>query len=321
MNRLLLCASLTLASCQCDPTQGTIRGNQDAGSDAGTTISDAGVIDAGPGDAGALDAGPECVPPDVLIALDRTLTMHRTAEGLTPADTAAGRATSKWTMAINGIEQLTAAPLDGTVRFGLELWPRAEAGCVTLAQRIQGMNATNAMCQGPEIVIEPGLSTGSAISALLDPETTLICTTTPTGAALIGARNFLEAHQDGGQAQYVVLVTDGADWDFSCPSPNPLLVVDGLADAGIKTLVVGFSAETSLQNGVGAAFLNDLACAGRTAKNFAVTCRTDAPTGSYRAVNPDAGGMDALFFTATNASELAASLRTFSETVCCGCIN
>jgi hypothetical protein len=36
---------------------------------------------------------------------------------------------------------------------------------------------------------------------------------------------------------------------------------------------------------------------------------------------PDAGGMDALCFTATNAAELRSSRRAFSETVCCGCIN
>lgn len=312
MNRYLVLLSSCLAGCLCDPTQGTIHGG---GTDAG---ADGGTLDSG---TGPIDAGSDCVPPDVLIALDRTLTMHRTAEGLTPADTDAGHATAKWTMAINGIETLVAPPLDGTVRFGLELWPRAQAGCVTLAQRIQGMNATNMMCQGPEIPIEPALGTGTAISTLLDPETTVICTSTPTGEALLGARAFLESRRDAGQSQYVVLVTDGADWDFSCPSPNPLGVVDGLSDAGIFTLVVGFSAEMSVSNGVGAAFLNDMACAGRTAKDFNNSCVFQTASGSYRARNPDAGGMDALFFTATNAAELASSLRAFSETVCCGCIN
>ncbi len=316
MNRLLLLPLLSLAACQCDPTQGTIHGGGiDAGRDAG--LSDAGQMDGG----GSFDAGSDCVPPDVLIALDRTLTMHRTAEGLTPANTDAGHATAKWTMAINGIETLVAPPLDSTVRFGLELWPRAEPGCITLSQRIAGANATNPMCEGPEIPIEPALGTGTAIRALLDRETTVICTSTQTGEALLGARAFLEARRDGGQEQYVVLVTDGADWDFSCPSPNPLGVVDGLSDAGIKTLVVGFSAEMSVSNGVGAAFLNDMACAGRTAKNFNAASLFDSASGNYRARNPDAGGMDALFFTATNAAELASSLKTFSETVCCGCIN
>jgi hypothetical protein len=315
--RQLLFASLLFAGCQCGPATGTITNPRDSGQSSDSGVSDAGVSDSGVGDAGLA-----CIPPDVLIALDRTLTMHRTAEGNTPPDTVVGRATSKWSMAITGIEQLVSAPgLDQTLRFGLELWPREEAGCVTLSQRIQGTNGTNPQCQGPEFPVPPELGTGASIATLLDPDTTKICLSTPTGDALLGARNFLESRSDGGTAQYVVLVTDGADWDFSCPNPNPLGVVDGLADAGIKTLVVGFSAEMSLQNGVGAAFLNDMACAGRTAKNFATACRADAPSGSFRAIDPDAGGMDALFFTATNAAELTSSLRAFSETVCCGCIN
>ncbi len=321
--RQVLFASLFFAACQCGPATGIISGQQDSGLSSDSGVNDAGATDSGITDAGSdVDAGLACIPPDVLIALDRTLTMHRTAEGNTPADTVVGRATSKWSMAIVGIEQLVSAPgLDQTVRFGLELWPREQPGCVTLSQRIQGTNGTNPQCQGPEFPVPPELGTGASIATLLDPETTKICLSTPTGDALLGARNFLELRSDGGTAQYVVLVTDGADWDFSCPNPNPLGVVDGLADAGIKTLVVGFSAEMSLQNGVGAAFLNDMACAGRTAKNFATTCRADAPSGSYRAINPDAGGMDALFFTATNAAELTSSLRAFSESVCCGCIN
>lgn len=317
MSRTLLVALVAVSGCQCGPGEVIIRG-QDGGTDAGADATDSGVRDAG----SLFDAGSvECTPPDVLIALDRTLTMHRMADGTTPPDTDAGRATSKWSMAITAIEQLTTAPLDQSVRFGLELWPREEAGCVTLAQRIQGTNATNTSCQGPEIPVPPALSTGASLSALLDPETTKLCLSTPTGDALIGARTFLETNRvpDGG-AQFVVLVTDGADWDFSCPSPNPLGVVDGLADAGIQTLIVGFSAEMSLQNGVGAAFLNDMACAGHTAKNFATACVTDT-SGNFRARNPDAGGVDALFYTATNATELVTTLRDFTKTVCCGCIN
>lgn len=313
MFRTALVSLLFVTGCQCGPSSVTIHSGTDASvvMDSGTTVTDSGFP--------IPDAGPDCVPPDVLIALDRTLTMHRTAAGLTPSDTPAGHATSKWSMAINGIEQLTTAPLDSTVRFGLELWPKQSQGCISLTQRIQGVNATNPSCEGPEINIEPALDTGAAISSLLDPEATLICTSTPTGEALIGARTFLETHRDGGREQFVVLVTDGADWDFSCPNPNPLSVVDGLADAGIATLIVGFSAEASLQNGVGAAFLNDMACAGGTAKGFPVPCTQ--VNGHYRATNPDAGGTDALFYTATDATELATALRVFTRTICCGCIN
>lgn len=310
-------AVLAIAGCQCEPPSVIIQGAGDGGHDGGGDAGrDASVVDAG----GRPDAAIDCVPPDVLIALDRTLTMHRTAAGVTPDDTPAGHATSKWSMAISGIKQLTAPPLDGTIRFGLELWPKQSPGCITLAQRIQGVNATNASCEGPEVVIEPALSTGAAISSLLDPETTKICTSTPTGDALLGAKADLLNRRDGGRDQFVALVTDGADWDFSCPTPNPLSVVDGLADAGISTLIVGFSAEASVQNGVGAAFLNDMACAGGTAKGFPQVCAQDS-NGHYRAKNPDAGGPDALFYTATNSAELVTALQTFAKTICCGCIN
>lgn len=328
MKRALLVFCLWLAAfagCQCGPGTVVIKPGQDAGAggaggSGGGAASGGGSASGGGGGGasdGGVDAGLECQPPDVLIALDRTLTMHRMADGNTPPDTDAGHAMSKWAMAINGIEELTAAPLDQSVRFGLELWPREAPGCVTLAQRISGTNGTNMACEGPEIPVEPALGTGAAISALLDPEATKICFSTPTGDALLGARAFLETHRSADAGQFVVLVTDGADWDVSCPNPNPLGVVDGLTDAGISTLVVGFSAEMSLQNGVGLAFLNDMACAGRTAKDFATTCGANA-TGQFRALPGDGG---ALFYTATNAQELVTTLRDFTRTVCCGCIN
>ena len=287
--------------------------------DAGKPFDSGRPFDAGTFDAGDFDAG-SCIPPDVLIALDRTLTMHRMADGTTPPNTDAGHALSKWSMAINGIKQLTAAPFDQGLRFGLELWPKPEPGCVTLGQRISGTMATNASCEGPELPIPPALSTGTAIAALLDPETTPICLSTPTGAALLGARGYLTAIKTDGKQQFVVLVTDGADWDVSCPNPNPIGVVDELGDAGISTIVVGFSAETSIQNGVGAGFLNDIACAGGSAKGFPGSCsKNDA--GVYRAKNPDAGTGNILFYVATDAAELSTSLRVFAKAVCCGCIN
>lgn len=309
MRLRLVFLALFLVRCSCGPD--VIIGGSDGGRDAGHT-------DSGSGGSGGPDAGlPDCVPPDVLIALDRTLTMHRTAQGATPPDTDAGRPTSKWWMAIDGIERLTASPFDEGIRFGLELWPRARPECVSLSQRLQGTQATNTACEGPEVLIPPGLRTGAQIAAALDPETTPICFSTPTGAALIGANDYLRANRlDGGQ-QFIVLVTDGADWDVSCPNPNPLAVVDAIRDGGVSTLVVGFSAEASLVNGVGAAFLDDLACAGGTAKGFPGTCYVN-DAGFYRARNAGDAG---LFFVATDATELSNALREFGKTICCGCIN
>ncbi len=315
---LVLLSSLsvaTFAACGSDTTGGDLAPADDAG-DGGS--SDPGF---GKGDASTdgADASGVCVAPDMLIALDRTLTMHRTASGDTPLDTPAGHATSKWTMAIQGIEQLTAAPLDQGIRFGLELWPKAAPGCVSLATRIQGTNGTNESCLGGEVVVGTELGTGAQIAQLLDPETTPICLSTPTGAGLLDARTYLEAHKSPGKRQFVALVTDGADWELSCPEPNPLTVVDQLTAAGISTIIVGFSAEASLTNGVGSAFLNDMACAGGAAKNFPAGC-TKNGSGVYRATDPDAGPTKTLFYVATNPTELATNLRNFAQTVCCDCV-
>ena len=319
---LLAAVSFTLicSACNCGNTYIIDGGEPDSGhAGGGTTGTGGGTAGIGGGTAGVGGGDPNCIPPDVMIALDRTLTMHFRPDGTNPTD-APAYATSKWAMAISGIEQLAVPPVDQGVRFGLELWPKEEPGCVTLAQRVENTaNATNAICEGPEIVIEPALGTGAQIATTLDPATTKICLSTPTGSALIGAGAFLQAHREAQRKQFVVLVTDGADWDQSCPTPNPLEVVDTLTDAGIATLIVGFSADSSLQSGgVGAGFLNNMACAGGTARGFANACETN-DAGVYRAKPGDAG---TLFYVATDTQQLVSSLRDFTKTVCCGdCIN
>lgn len=309
--RLVLLA-MFLVRCNCAGE--VVIGGSDGGPDSGAGGSSGGAGGGG----GGSDAGTTvCVPPDVLIALDRTLTMHRKPDGTTPMDTDAGRASSKWAQAIDGIERLTASPFDEGIKFGLELWPRARPQCTTLSQRLQGIMATNPSCEEPEVLIPPALRTGAQIATTLDPETTPICFSTPTGAALIGANEFLQQNRTDGGQQFIVLVTDGADWDFSCPNPNPLAVVDGIRDAGVSTLIVGFSAEASLTNGVGAAFLDDMACAGGTAKGYPGTCFVN-DAGVYRAKNAGDAG---LFYVASDAAELSNALREFGKTICCNCIN
>ncbi len=290
------------------------------------------VADAGSGDGGSsgigfgdsgtgtpADAGGACIAPDMLITLDRTQSMHFTPDGVDPANTPAGHAMSKWAMAIEGVKQLTAAPLDQGVRFGLELWPKAVTGCISLAERIDGGQATNTQCLEGEVVVDTDVGSGAKITKLLDPDTTPICISTPTGSALLTASAYLSAHKADGAKQFVVLVTDGADWALSCPDPDPLVVVDQLKTAGVTTMIVGFSAEASLQGGVGAAFLNDMACAGGASKNFPAGCGKNAD-GAYRALDPDAGPSGTLFYVATNPTELATNVQALAKTVCCGCV-
>jgi Mg-chelatase subunit ChlD len=259
-----------------------------------------------------------CDPPEFLFALDRTLTMHKTPDGNTPADVPDYK-TSKWHQAITAIEKTVAPPRDQTLRFGLELWPRDPGGgqCVTLAERVQMTKPpTNDACQDGEVVVPPKLGAGAEIQNYLDPATTLICGSTPTGKGLVTAASHLLQNAVPGRDQYVVLVTDGADWEKTCPDPNPLPIVQDLAAGGIRTFVVGFSAEGDIQQGaVGAGFLNDLACAGQTAQGFPANCKYTG-TGYVAA---DAGG-PLLYIKAGNASELDSALQGVTGGFCCDCI-
>ncbi|HVK62955.1 MAG TPA: vWA domain-containing protein [Polyangium sp.] len=286
-------------------------GSGGTGADPGT----GGFVSAG----GSGGGGPDvCDPPDVLVVLDRTLTMHKTPEGGTPND-GPDYKSSKWFQAITAVEQLVAPPLDKGIRFGVELWPKDPGGgaCVTLAERVLNTKqATNPACQEGEVLITPGLDQGMTIQTLLDPATTTLCTSTPTGNALLTAEQHLQGIAVPGREQYVVLVTDGADWDQSCPDPNPLPIAQALMKKGIKTYVVGFSAAGDIQpGGVGAEFLNNMACAGGTAKGFPASC-TDDGNGNYTSTDPTGAP---LYLKAGNAAELALALKSIGGKLCCNC--
>lgn len=320
-----------LATIACSSEPKEVAGNGGAGGGGGTANAggsggSGGVGAGGAGGSGGLvidggggSDGGGCEPPDMLIVLDRTLTMHRTPSGATPTD-APTYASSKWYQAITALEQVAAAPLDQTVRFGLELWPRDPGGalCNTLSEQVTASKqATNTPCEAGEIAVPPALGTGATIGQTLDPATTKICFSTPTGSALQTAQSFLAQSAVTGRAQYIVLVTDGADWDKSCPNPAPQPIVQALAAAGVKTYVVGFFDPTGSDagGGVGEEFLNDMACAGQTAKSFSTSC-TQSGTG-YVATSPSG---PALFFQATSAAELEAALQDVAGQVCCDCV-
>jgi len=294
-----------------DPGAGTTGPAPTSGEPGTTADTDATTGTTGDSDT---DARPTCLPPDALILLDRTQSMHRTPAGKTPVD-APAYASSKWAQAIAGIEAMTAAPTDSGLRFGLELWPRDPGGgaCITLAERIEQMKtATNPMCEAGEVVLAPALGNGGAIADLLDPASTLLCNTTPTGAALITAGEYLAAHREDGREQVAILVTDGADWDLSCPEPAPLGAVQDLAEQGVRTFIVGFNGEEAQ---LGATqYLNDLACAGRTAKGFPGPC-VATPDGFVALPGADIP----VYLQADDAAQLAAALGAVAGEVCCGC--
>lgn len=306
-------AASSLAACAPSdslPADGTTSSASGAGA-AGATSSSTGFESGASSGAG----GSACQAPDMLISLDRTLTMHFMPNGATPTD-APAYASSKWSEAITAIRSLVQPPLDSTIRFGLELWPKQEPGCITLTERIEDtVQATNPSCEDGEVLLSPQLGASSEVASDLDPLSTKICLSTPTGSALLTAATHLSGIKQAGRDQFILLVTDGADWDQSCPTPDPVTTVQDLAGQGIKTFVLGFSASGDLMpNGVGAPFLNDMACAGMTAPDFDNNC-TMGTTG-YVAVDP-AG--PTLYYQASDQAALSQALDAVAGLVCCDC--
>jgi hypothetical protein len=275
--------------------------------------------DAGPSfqddrpDARVAEPDEDCEPPDVLVVLDRTLSMHKTPGGTKPANTAVGRATSKWSIAIEAVETLVGG-FDGTIRFGLSMFPRDPGGgvCHTLSQVIGGSGGDNPQCEAGEVVVQPDADdSATSIVALLDPETTLMCKSTPIAAGLAVAADALAALRQPDRAQYVVFIGDGID---SCMTADDAIAgTQASARAGVGTFTIGFDAS----GGIDPAFLNDMACAGRTAIGFPSTCVADAD-GDYLAL--DRLG-PAIYLQAGDAASLRAALESTAEQVCCGCVD
>jgi hypothetical protein len=240
------------------------------------------------------------------------MSMHRRPDGTIPPDTPAGHAESKWFLAITSIEAVTAS-LDRTVRFGLELFPIDRGGdvCVTLSQRINGITATNVQCEEGDVLVSPEIDTSDAVAAALDPETTRLCRSTPIGAGTGTALAALAEQADPIRDQYAVLLTDGQD---TCDEPLSLANAQALREAGVGLFVIGFDGTggTGVDNG----HLNDLACAGGTAPDFAQSC-TDDGAGGFVAV--DRGGPP-LYLLAEDAQQLQAQLEQVAGTICCGCV-
>jgi hypothetical protein len=283
----------------------------DSGGDGGGTgDGGAGGIDADPST--IADANIDCEAPDMLLLIDRTMSMHRKPDGDPPANTPAGRANSKWALAVTSIESVT-AQLEDSIRFGIALFPNDPGGsiCVTLEERISGTTATNTQCEEGEVLVSPGIGAAAAINASIDVDTTRLCRSTPIGAGLTTAKAELASIQSAIRKQFVVLLTDGED---TCDENLVLSNVHGLADDGVNTYVIGFD---SSGGGIDNGLLNDLACAGGTAVDFPTPCTADG-MGHYTATNR---GGPALYQLAENAAQLTETFQAFAGEVCCGCVD
>jgi hypothetical protein len=251
-----------------------------------------------------------CEAPDVLVLLDRTMSMSKRPDGSTPSNTLAGHSEAKWSIAIAAIEALT-SKFDASIRFGLALFPRDPGGgkCITLQQRLSGKSASNSQCDVGELLVPPAPTTATTIAATLDPEATVLCTSTPIGKGLATAQNALAAIATPVRPQYVLFVGDGRD---TCNGGLVLANAHALAAADVKLYVLAFDGSA---DGIDNALLNDLACAGRTATGFPSSC-IDEGAGRFVAANRNG---PALYFRAENGLTLATALGDIAGQVCCGC--
>jgi hypothetical protein len=317
---VVVCGALVVAACGSNSGSGF---SADGGNGDGTTGDGAGSDAAGGdvigfGDSMAGDGGNACEAPDLLVVLDHTESMSQTPQGTNPANTPAGHAKTKWVLACNAVKALVAPPADQHSRFGLEIFPLdpkvvTDAGgagsCVTLTQLLGGTVATNTSCEAAEMLVSPALGTGAAIQGILDPETLKMCVSTPIAKALGTASSELMTVAATGRKQFVVLVTDGGE---TCKG-DVIGAAQQLAASGVNTYVVGFGSMGG-SGGVNVGLLDDVACAGMTATNFATSCMKMG--NGYVAVTHTG---PPIFFLAQDGMALQTALQQIQTAVCCGC--
>jgi hypothetical protein len=295
------------------------------GDPAGSDIPDAaaGTPDGTPAESPEPDAAPyenPCRPPQLMIVLDRSGSFARRPDGSLPPNTADGKKQTRWSIALTAIKAVAADHEDG-LQFGLSLFPKDPEGaggqdCSNLGTWLEEYlppETTDGVCNPGELKVSPALMNGDALDAAITLNNTGLCSWTPIGAGLAAARSELDAIRDDEYDQYSVLITDGKD---NCDgkdgySTGSLANADAMASAGVDLYVVGF-------DGTGAdldpVHLNDLACAGHTAFDFAANCSQNA-AGGYRAVGSPNPAR--LYYLATELGSLQAAIAAISEDLSC----
>ncbi|HEX5659030.1 MAG TPA: vWA domain-containing protein [Polyangiales bacterium] len=250
----LLCCGALLLACGSDPqTVGSgdletrkpdAGGRADGGKrDASSSTSPGGKKDAGKGGSSG-GGGDGCEtqniaarenPPDILIVLDRSLSMEF-----------GGR----WQPSTSAVKMLT-NEFENQVQFGLMTFPSG-----------------NSVCDPGKLDVPVAPVNASAVNGFIDG--TGPTGFTPTAGTL---KNALEALGDRNIVAdavpipaYVLLVTDG---EPQCPgepdqSPRAVEAVTALAQAGIKTYVIGYNLA------LGADLMNQMAQAGGTDRYYEV---------------------------------------------------
>ena len=311
-SRAVLAAAFLVTACSAAGPSSFDDAGTTASNDSGTGL---GFADVAASETGPIGDGGTCDPPDMMIVLDRSDSMKSAPNACKQSNQIcssgaqccsgvctsqrcvgsgdAGTSESKWQLAVEAVDLITQAPTDQTTRFGLELLP--DVPCVS----VQGQG----MCGSGVVAAPIGLGNGAAIASELT--STQLELGTPIGGALHVAQTTLANVKAPNRSQYVMLVTDGGE---TCKIDPPLPIVQSLAASGIDTFVIGFG------GAVDAALLNDLACAGMTAKNFSTSC---VQTTSGWASN--VASTTHVFYDATDGAALKTALATITNDVCCGC--
>jgi Mg-chelatase subunit ChlD len=264
----LVCYGALLLACGSDPTVES-EGDSPSGSTRDASTRDAGRRDASSPDAGRRDAsggggggggGGSCEtqnitaranPPDILIVLDRSLSMQL-----------GGR----WVPSTTAVKMLT-SQYDAQVQFGLMTFPSG-----------------NSVCDGGKLDVPVAAMNASAVNGFID--TTLPTGFTPTADTLRNALEVLgdrKVTPDGAPIPAnVLLVTDGEPQCPGSPDQRQASVdaVTALSEAGIKTYVVGY------ELAVGAQLMNEMAQAGGTDKYYEVRNQQDL-TAAFAEITKD----------------------------------
>lgn len=163
-----------------------------------------------------------CVPPNLLIVLDRSCSMTQDGGGMT-----------KWEFAVAAIDQMTTT-FAGQIRFGLTLFP----------------DRVNPDCQQDQIPILVAPNTEPAIQTMLNAALVNSDPLFPDGPCVTNIDTAIEqaatqepALDDPDRENYVLLLTDGRQAGCNAAGGDAgttQIITDLLAMRGVATFVLGF---------------------------------------------------------------------------------
>jgi hypothetical protein len=156
-----------------------------------------------------------------------------------------------------------------------------------------------------------GIGTSAAIGNALATMSPQLDYGTPIGGALTAALSTFAKNKSPDRKQYVLLVTDGGECCSCNTNDYDVSIAQQLYAAGVETYVVGFGGDDD------PVLLNDLACAGHTASNFATACTcTGSACTASASVN---ASTTPLYSKAGDGAALKQSLASIANQTCCGC--